>query len=205
MIRWNLKKTYLKDLEGQGIRTVPTVWLSRDSSADLPLLLAERGWDEAVIKPIISADAFETWMTDSGSRMRDQERLLRLLRGGDVMLQPVMRQVQSEGEWSFVFVAGEYSHSVLKKPKARDFRVQEQFGGVVSSPTPSPEILAGARAVMKALDQKSSFARVDGVDVDGELVLMEVELIEPDLFFALHRHAAGRFASAIENAINAAG
>ena len=202
MIRWNLKKTYLRDLEGQGVRTVPTVWLSRDSSADLPLLLAERGWDEAVIKPIISANAFETWMTDRGSRMRDQERLLRLLRGGDVMLQPVMRQVQSEGEWSFVFVSGEYSHSVLKKPKALDFRVQEQFGGVVSTQTPSPEILAGARAVMKALDHKASFARVDGVDIDGELVLMEVELIEPDLFFTFHPHATERFASAIENAIN---
>jgi hypothetical protein len=75
---------------------------------------------------------------------------------------------------------------------------------VVSSPTPSPEILAGARAVMKALDQKSSFARVDGVDVDGELVLMEVELIEPDLFFALHQDAAERFASAVEDVTNTA-
>ena len=201
-IRWNLKKTYLRELEGKGIRIVPTLWLSRDSSAELPLLLAESGWGEVVIKPTISASAFETWIADRRSTMKDQERLLRLLRSGDVMIQPVIKQVQSEGEWSFVFICGEYSHSVLKKPKDLDFRVQEQFGGVVSTPTPSQGLLAGAHAVMKALEHKPLFARVDGVDMDGELVLMEVELIEPELFFALHPHAADRFASAIANAIN---
>ncbi len=202
VIRWNFRKTYLRELEARGVRIVPTLWLSQGTSADLPHLLAERGWEGAVIKPTISANAFETWMTDRRSTMSDQERLLRLLRSGDVMVQQVMRQVQSEGEWSFVFVGGEYSHSVLKKPMDLDFRVQEQFGGVVRTATPSREILAGAQAAMKALDYEPLFARVDGVAIDGALVLMEVELIEPDLFFNFHPDGAERFASAIENAID---
>ncbi len=120
-------------------------------------------------------------------------------RGPGVMVQKFMRGI-TEGEWSVIFFAGTFSHAVLKKPKAGDFRVQTDFGGSSNLADPPPHILESASRALRAVDP-TIYARVDGVVDAGRFLLMELELIEPALFLADHPAAPSRFADAIANAL----
>jgi hypothetical protein len=115
IIRWNLHKTYLRHLQTQGVVIPPTCWLKRDTKAELATILADHGWDEAVIKPAISATAYHTWRTSREQARQDQERFAALLQHADVLVQQFMDPVVTAGEWSFVFFQKQYSHAVLKK------------------------------------------------------------------------------------------
>ena len=133
LLRWNHHKRYLQDLAAQGIATVPTRWLPRGEAADLRALLADAGWREAVVKPAVSASAFGTWRTSTGTATGDQSRLAALLRIADVMVQPLLPEVADAGEWSLVFLGRRFSHAVLKRPAPGDYRVQWEFGGSAES------------------------------------------------------------------------
>src|SRR5262245_47748925 len=147
LVRWNAHKSYLRDLEAAGATVLPTAWLSRATPADLHALLEERGWSEAVVKPAVSASAHGTWRTARARASEDQPRLDELLSQADVLVQPLAPEVARDGEWSFVFFGGEYSHSVLKRPAAGEFRVQKELGGSEGALEPPPSLLAQARAV----------------------------------------------------------
>lgn len=198
LLRWNHHKRYLRDLAaGGGVATVPTRWLARGEPADLRALLFDAGWREAVIKPAVSASAFGTWRSSTETASGDQSRLAALLSAGDVMVQPLLSEVGDTGEWSLVFLGGSFSHAVLKRPAARDYRVQWEFGGSAESHVPAGHLIAHAERVLAAVPGKPVYARVDGVERDGHLVLMELELIEPHLFLGWDAPAAGRLARAI--------
>src|SRR5439155_1601956 len=109
-------------------------------------------------------------------------RLEELLRAGDVMVQPFIDEVRDPGEWSIIFLGGRFSHAVRKRPAAADYRVQWEFGGTAAPMAPPARLVADAAAVMAALPGHPLYARVDGVERDGRLMLMELELIEPHLF-----------------------
>jgi hypothetical protein len=110
--------------------------------------------------------------------------------------------VAEEGEWSLVFLGGEYSHAVLKRPAAGDFRVQEEFGGTSTMAEAPRSLRESAAQVLTAVEHPWLYARVDGVrGDDGRLLLMELEMLEPLLFLAHHREAPARFAEAIRNAV----
>src|SRR5258706_11368488 len=196
VLRWNHHKSYLRDLAAHGVATVPTVWLERGADADLGGLLAERGWAEAVVKPAISARARETWVTSPSSNRTDQGRLRALLLAGDALVQPVVPEVGSKGEWSLIFLGGEFSHAMLKRPREGDFRVQEELGGTALREEPSAALVEQARQALAAAPAPCLYARADGVERDGRLVLMELELIEPGLYFGAAPGAADRFAGA---------
>jgi hypothetical protein len=200
LLRWNHHKRYLRDLAARGVATVPTRWLARGEPADLRALLADAGWREAVIKPAISASAFGTWRSSSATASRDQSRLEQLLTAGDAMVQPLLSEVSDAGEWSMVFLARRFSHAVLKRPAAGDYRVQWEFGGSAVSATPPQGVQADAERVIAAAPGDPLYARVDGVERDGRLVLMELELIEPHLFLGWDNGAAGRLAGALRAA-----
>ncbi len=127
----------------------------------------------------------------------DQARLGELLRAGDVMVQPFVSEVRDRGEWSILFLGGQLSHAVLKRPAEGDYRVQWEFGGSAVTMAPPPTLVADAEAVMAAVPGDPVYARVDGVERDGHLVLMELELIEPHLFLGWHAGAATRLAASI--------
>ncbi len=57
LIAWNSNKTYLQQLANAGVPTVPTLWVERGSDLDLEQALAERGWEEAVVKPVVDLGA----------------------------------------------------------------------------------------------------------------------------------------------------
>jgi hypothetical protein len=197
LLRWNMEKTYLRELEARGVAVVPTRWVERGAEPSLVSLLAREGWSDAVVKPVLSASAHETWRTGAGQAAADEERFRGLLARGGVMVQPFLGAVRDEGEWSLLFFGGAFSHAVVKRPADGDFRVQESFGGVARREHPQPALLAQAQAVADLVPGPWLYARVDGCVVDGRFLLMELEMLEPSLFLASDPRAAPRFAEAI--------
>jgi hypothetical protein len=113
------------------------------------------------------------------------------------MLQPFVPEVSAAGEWSLLFLGGRFSHAVRKRPAAGDYRVQWEFGGTAETGVPANQVIADAEGVLAAVPGRPLYARVDGVERGGRLVLMELELIEPHLFLGWDASAAGRLARVI--------
>ncbi len=202
LLRWNSHKAYLRDLAARGVPIVPTRWLARGDTIELAHLLRREGWRDGVIKPAVSASATGTWRSSLATASADQPRLDELLRAGDVMVQPFVREVADPGEWSIVFLGGRFSHAVLKRPSGGDYRVQWEFGGSALAAAPPDHLIADAERVIAAAPGETVYARVDGVERDGRLLLMELELIEPHLFLGWDRGAAARLAAAVGAALS---
>jgi len=207
LVEWNTDKRYLRDLAARGIAVVPTRWVGEgDGTPALADLLGDAGWEEAVVKPAISAGAYETWRTSAAAAPGDEARFAALVRGGagEVLVQPFVERVLRDGEWSLVFFAGVFSHAVRKRPAPGDFRVQPQFGGLTETAPAPASLVADAARVVEAAARATGletrdvlYARVDGVEEEGRLVLMELECVEPNLFFEHDVQAARRFADAL--------
>jgi glutathione synthase/RimK-type ligase-like ATP-grasp enzyme len=197
VLHWNMEKTYLRDLERAGVPVVPTEWLARGSRPDLAGLLASRGWLEAVVKPVISAAATRTWRVSRDTVSEIEAALAESLEIGDVMVQPFIPEIQTKGEWSLMFIEGEFSHAVRKMPTAGDFRVQTGFGGRSAADNPDSSVLSAARLVLDAVPSPWLYARVDGIETESGFVLLELEMLEPALFFSHTASGAARFADSI--------
>jgi glutathione synthase/RimK-type ligase-like ATP-grasp enzyme len=195
-LRGNMRKTYLQDLQAKGIAVVPTEFLNRGDDAVLAEVLERRNWKSVVVKPDISASSFQTRLVAREHAGTEQAYFRQLLNGSGVMVQPFLPEVDASGEWSFVFIDGEFSHAALKRPKAGDFRVQDDFGGSQVLGTPPPALLQNAVSIAERIPEPWLYARVDGVAIDGVFTLMELELIEPSLFLLLEPRSAERLARA---------
>ena len=189
VLRWNANKSYLRELD---VPRVPTAFVP--SGGDVGAAMREHGWARAVVKPAVSATAFETRVVE------DRQSCLS---ARDVLVQPFVDEVVRDGEWSLLFFGGEYSHAVLKRAKAGDFRVQNDFGGTFETRQPSAAILEGAKRMLAAAPP-TLYARVDGVVIGEVFTLMELELIEPVLFLAEDAEAPARLARAVFSAAAAA-
>ena len=204
-LRWNSRKTYLHDLTIGGVRTVPTFWLEasgpRSRGARLATILADTGWERAVVKPIVSASAHETWQVSideaRANASTHDDRLQTLIAHHGAMIQPFIPEVEADGEWSLQFFGGVFSHAVLKRATPGDFRVQREWGGTHESVTPTTHLLRQAHHALRSAPTEPVYARVDGVIVGGDLVVTELELLEPSLFLDAHPDAPARFAAAI--------
>ena len=203
-VRWNLDKRYLRALAERGVPTVPTRWLEPGDTTPLDALLDEEGWDEAVVKPAVSAGAHETWRTARARAAEDAPRLAALVERGTVLVQPFVEEIVRDGEWSLLFYGGAYSHAARKRVRPGDFRVQHQFGGTYTAePAPADSLAAAERmlgesAALSGVDRADlAYARVDGCVIGGAFHLMELEIVEPSLFLAQHPQAAERCAAAI--------
>ncbi len=197
VVEWNLDKVYLRDLEERGVSIPPTVWLERRSESNLAAILHEQGWEKAIVKPAVSATAFQTWRTSPAQARSHQDMLEKLLETSGVIVQRFVDEIQTRGEWSLIFFLKEYSHAVLKRAKPGDFRVQEDFGGFLDKTAPSASLIEQAQRIVELIEEQLLFARVDGVEIDGNFQLMELELIEPALFLLQDPLAARRFSDAI--------
>ncbi|MEZ6185585.1 MAG: hypothetical protein R3F62_11315 [Planctomycetota bacterium] len=198
-LRWNLHKGYLLELARAGVEVVPTRLLPRGAACDLEALCAETGWSELVVKPAISAGAQGTYRATAA----DAARVAASLAQGDTLIQPFLPEVQG-GELSLIYFAGAFSHAVLKVPVAGDYRVQSDFGGaVLPLRTVAAPVLAAAEAALAAAPVPWTYARVDGLVLAGRFVLMELELLEPELFLPQHPDAPARFARALVDALGA--
>jgi hypothetical protein len=172
-IRWNMDKAYLQELQLAGIRIPPTCWLKSGAIGDVGSICAGRGWAEAIVKPSVSASA---WLT---------RRCARGAVSGPALVQEFVPEISTRGEWSLVYLGGRFSHAIHKLPAIGDFRVQESFGGTVQAAQPSLAMIDFADRVLTASPYQKPIARVDIVDSTNHgLLLMELELIEPELFLS---------------------
>lgn len=177
-VRWNIRKTYLRELEQKGVAVIPTLWPDAPAGEDIARAMDAFEVDEVVLKRQVGGGA------------RGQARYHRsaLPAEGPVldrpgMIQPFVPAILSEGEYSFLFVDGVFSHALIKRPRAGDYRIQEAYGGVCEGLDPAPADLAAAKAVLDAAGRRPLYARVDMVrGAGGALMLMELEVIEPYLF-----------------------
>ena len=201
-LKWNSNKKYLLNLKAKGIKIPTTVIKGERSSIKLADLMKESYLDKVVIKPAVSASAYETWCVSLKEAENYETRYSNLLKSGSVIVQEYINEITTEGEWSLIFFNGEYSHAVKKLPTQGDFRVQEEHGGSCNLAFPSEDIIAQAKAIVEKLNEKPLYVRVDGVDLNNKFVLLELELIEPDLFLRLDKNAAERFALALTHMLN---
>ncbi len=192
IVRWNLHKKYLAELDRQGIRLPPTQWLTKGATVNLKELLQLQGWHKAVVKPAISATAHNTFVVSEIDAAKHEPIINQLLVQYDLLIQQFVPEIE-KGEYSLIFFDKKFSHAVLKKPKPGDFRVQDDFGGRYSSIEPPVEIIKQAASILTDLPEPLLYARVDGVLVNGQFLLMELELIEPVLFFNYAPHAVDTF------------
>lgn len=179
LIRWNMHKSYLKELERKAIPVIPTIWPKTGAS------IRQYMKGKAVLKPAISAGSYETRIVQENEEVMVPE--------GEWLLQPFLPEIM-QGEWSQIFFHGEFSHCVLKKPAQGDFRVQKQHGGHYEMANPSKDARKIAEQVIRLLSYKPIYARIDGVETSQGFQVMEVELIEPDLYFHLVPQAAEKLA-----------
>ena len=195
LVQWNSNKRYLVDLSRRGVPTVETVVAKRGES---PAEIAEaRGWTRFVIKPAISASGHETHAFSGTLTSAHRAEIERVASLGDVLVQPFVEEVRRDGEYSLVFIDGEFSHAAIKRASGDEFRVQVEHGGSVDSIAVADELIGRGRRVIEALPDTPLYARVDGVARSDEFLLMELELIEPNLFLELSPEAPRRFASAL--------
>lgn len=194
IVRWNLDKRYLIDMEQRGCGIVPTIWDAAYSSAEFDLWLEKFGVDELIIKPTVSATAEHTYRLNSFDAS-----LTNVFASRTFIVQPFMPNIVAEGEYSLFFFNGEYSHTINKSPKTADFRVQEEHGGIITEVEPDEKLRLAAQNALDKIGEPLLYARVDLVrDERDEFVLMELELIEPALYLRMSDGAPERFAGAIE-------
>ena len=193
LMRWNLRKTYLRDLENQGFPIVPTRWLEQVDADDLSVLFEAFGAEEIVVKPIVGANADDTFRL---TRDAATDEVLATFAERACMAQPFVQSVVDEGEFSLFYFGETYSHTILKTPSPGDFRVQEEHGGTIRAVEPEAALRAVSDAVFAALAPRPLYARTDFVRLATGFALMEVELIEPSLYFPYDPASPTRFADA---------
>lgn len=198
LVRWNVDKHYLRDLAGRGVNVPVTRFIERGQTTTLDEVMAANGWNEAILKPAVSGAARHTYRLNAANLEAHESVLRELLREESMMVQPFLGSVLTQGELSLMVIGGRCTHAVRKIAKPGDFRVQDDHGGTVHPHTPTAEEIAFAEAAVAACPQSPLYARVDAVrDDEGRLSLMELELVEPELFFRFHPPAADALAAAI--------
>jgi glutathione synthase/RimK-type ligase-like ATP-grasp enzyme len=191
VLRWNADKIYLETLARRGAPVVPTRHEDRLTEEGLEAAARAFGTDRLVAKPRISSSAWQTIRWSPGQP----------LDGGPeraAMIQPYLPAIERGGEISLIFFGGRYSHAISKRPQPGDFRVQPEFDGIIASHDPSPDELEAAERILAAVEEDLLYARIDLVrGLGGAPELIELELIEPDLYLGYGAEAGSRFAAAV--------
>lgn len=196
LVSWNISKDYLKDLQEKDIPIVQTLWCSAYDHQYLLASFDSFATDEIVIKPLVSANADHTYRLNKEQAESQKQQLQTVFACKPHMIQPFMSEIIYEGEYSLFYFNGIYSHCIVKVPERGDFRVQEEHGGVLRSVDPHPKLLQISEKVINALPQSALYARIDLVRTDSGFAVMEIELIEPSLYFNMDPDSAQRFADA---------
>ncbi len=199
LVRWNMAKTYLRDLESRAAAIVPSRWGEHLVRGELDSCFDELQAARIVLKPVVSTNATDTFLLEREQVRSIEPRLLRIFERRAYLVQPFIENVQEEGEYALLYFGGELSHVIVKKPKAGDFRVQEEHGASIDAvASPDPALVAAADRVLGLVRPTPAYARCDLVrGPDGRFLLMELELIEPSLYLRMHPAAPARFAAAL--------
>ena len=204
VVRWNLHKRYLRQLASRGILIPHTVWINRGGHEPLSQIMQKAGWREAMVKPAISASATETWRTTVDGAA-DGARFAELALGNDLLVQEIVPEIAAVGEWSLVFIDGKFSHAAMKRPASGDFRVQSEHGGSAEPARAPKDLVSRGITITDEIPAGWLYARIDGVVTSRGFMLMEVECIEPHLFFSFEPDSRRRLATALARLIGQAG
>jgi hypothetical protein len=195
LIEWNISKRYLKELENKGVPIIPTLWADELQEHHFAAAFAKFDCDEIVIKPYISANADGTYRLTPAQTTEQLSSIMQEYKDRSAMIQPFLTSILEEGEYSLFYFNSQYSHAICKQPAKGDFRVQEEHGGQLTSIEPSRAMFTIAEQTIDALPEEALYARVDIVSLHGELMIIEVELIEPSLYFNMNEASAEFFAT----------
>lgn len=182
VVRWNSDKRYLKEIEAAGLKIIPSIFINKQNRVSLKHFFDEFNTDKLIVKPCISGGAKNTFKVTIDHVEAVNHQLNHLLQEEDFIIQPFLPEILESGEWSFIFFNGTYSHSLIKRAKPGDFRVQPAHGGSVHPQNPDHDLIAMAQQYVDLFAKNCLYARVDGTFVNGDFLLMELELIEPFLF-----------------------
>jgi hypothetical protein len=205
ILRWNLDKRYLRDLEAAGVPTVPTTWVEPAGDAEPRGVHGPLPEGEIVVKPAVSGGGFQTARYDAHEHDAARAHLSALVAAGrTAMVQPYQSAVDAEGEVGLVFLGGTFSHAIHKDPMIRrgvaagESLIENQ---VVTAATPTAGQLAVAHHAVAAAERlhgRTAYARADVVErTDGVPALLELELLDPVLFFVTHPEGARDFAAVL--------
>jgi glutathione synthase/RimK-type ligase-like ATP-grasp enzyme len=192
-IQWNSRKTYLNEMAVAGMNVIPTLKIRPASHYTLDRLMGLLGTERLVTKPLVGAGAEGIRIFDSS----EGDAFLEAKATGEFLAQPYLGAIETEGEISLIMIDGTYSHAVLKKPATGDYRVQEEHGGSVDPWQASDAEIEVAAIAMAILPERPLYARVDLVWINDRPAVMELELIEPDLYLRWHSPSVGAFADAL--------
>jgi hypothetical protein len=200
LVRWNIRKTYLLNLQTKGIRIVPTISGQCITDRRLNDHFRDIGAPELVIKPVIGAGSQDTYRIRRDSGYPAIEEIVTKFENCDYLAQPFMRAIVADGEYSLFFFGAKFSHAIKKKPGKRDYRVQEEYRGAYKRLAPQSDLVKTAQQVIATVEPAPVYARVDLVrDQENRFAVMELELIEPGLFLQLDKRAPNRFAQAFSD------
>ena len=191
LVTWNIRKTYLRELETKGAKLIPTVWLDVADEASARAAFDTLGADDLVFKRQIGAGAKGQHRLTRGEPIPEMPH--------PMMVQPFLPMIQTEGELSFIFIDGDFSHALVKRAQPGDYRIQSTYGGREEKITPSADDLVAAHAIISALDEAPLYGRVDMLrGPDGGLLLMELEVLEPYLYPVEGPELGERMAAGVE-------
>jgi hypothetical protein len=203
LVQWNMSKSYLRDLESAGNLIVPSLWFEGFSYPELVTAFDVLDSDRIVIKPAVSTNATDTFLLDRERCIVKRQTLQETFHEREHCVQPFMHSIQSKGEYSLFYFDRVFSHAILKTPTSGDYRVQEEHGASLSAIAPPGDALRTADRALGGLEPCPVYARVDLVrGARGNLHIMELELIEPSLYFRLDDNAADRFALAFDRYVD---
>jgi len=204
IIKWNADKAYLDELEARGAPVIPTSTVERVTESNIARAFEELETDTLVIKPRVGGGAWRQVLYKKGDPFPASDDLP----PEGALIQAFLPSVQAEGEYSFLYFGGRFSHAVRKTPKSGEYRIQSSYGGLEETYAPSQAEKNNAQYILDALDFTPLYSRVDLLrGRDGSLKLIELELIEPYLYLP---HASGeggdnegaqRFAAALKTKI----
>jgi len=188
ILKWNANKSYLEELGHLGAAIIPAVAVDKVSEARVLRAMDKFNTDKVVIKPDIGGGAWRQVLYSRGAPFPSADELP----PSGALIQPFLQSVQDEGEYSFLYFGGGFSHALLKRAKDGDYRIQSIYGGREEAYTPSAAERAQARAVLDVLEFTPLYARVDFLrGDDGRLLLIELEMIEPYLYLPFAQGEGG--------------
>ena len=200
IVKWNINKQYLNDLEEKKIEIVPSMFYMNFNSKEIYELFSSFNSKKLIIKPCISANADFTYILDQNSFNDIIDTLKVFFKKREFIIQPFIENIKFEGEYSLIFFGNKLSHALLKTPKNSDFRVQEEHGGILKSIiNPEIDLIKFGERVIENLPEPCLYSRVDIVKHNNKFLLMEVELIEPSLYFNMDSKSSSRFAKVFNN------
>jgi glutathione synthase/RimK-type ligase-like ATP-grasp enzyme len=196
IINQNKHKFYLRELQKQGFNIIPTIFIDKTNNLDIQKIIPKH-WEKAVIKPAYSGGSYQTELFEISNIDKINQQYLPIAAEKELLLQEFMPQIKTLGETSFIFFNKKFSHAVNKIPTKGEFRIQVQFGGKYQLIEPSEILIQKAQKIVNTFSKDLLYARVDGIIIENELYLMEIECLEPDLYFSLAEDSINKFVNSI--------